>query len=226
MRNILIFVDSMSTTTLLHRSTTGFPARGPRISATGVVATVAVHVAVVTATIVTSYVSMEPASSNSLMVEIIPAAPAQTPARRQPSKEPPKVMAPRRHAAPLPANLPQDQRTAIAGTPAVTQEATPPAPAALPISSPRFDAAYLSNPAPVYPALSRRLGEEGKVVLRALVEPEGRSGQIEIRSSSGSPRLDQAAVEAVRRWKFIPARRGDETVAAWVLIPIVFNLRD
>ena len=63
-------------------------------------------------------------------------------------------------------------------------------------------------------------------MLRALVEPEGRSGQIEIRSSSGSPRLDQAAIEAVRRWKFIPARRGDETVAAWVLIPIVFNLRD
>lgn len=89
----------------------------------------------------------------------------------------------------------------------------------------RFDAGYLQNPAPVYPAMSRRLGEEGRVMLRVFVESSGSPSKLEIRTSSGSSRLDQSALEAVRRWKFVPARRGDEAVAAWVVVPIVFNLR-
>lgn len=94
------------------------------------------------------------------------------------------------------------------------------------VSAARFDADYLRNPAPAYPPLARRLREEGKVVLRAFVTPDGAAGQVELRTSSGFPRLDQAARDAVSRWKFVPARRGDETVGAWVLIPIVFNLND
>ncbi|MCP5268824.1 MAG: TonB family protein [Zoogloeaceae bacterium] len=92
-------------------------------------------------------------------------------------------------------------------------------------SEPRFDADYLSNPAPAYPALSRRLGEEGKVILRVFVESSGQPGQIELKASSGSPRLDRAAQEAIRHWKFIPASRGQEAVGAWVLVPIVFTLK-
>ncbi|MFZ2852863.1 MAG: energy transducer TonB, partial [Rhodocyclaceae bacterium] len=102
----------------------------------------------------------------------------------------------------------------------------PPAPAAPAVlSQPRFDADYLQNPPPAYPALSRRMGEEGRVVLRVFVEPNGRPSAIEVRNGSGSPRLDQAALDAVARWKFVAARRGDEAVGAWVLVPIVFNLR-
>lgn len=93
------------------------------------------------------------------------------------------------------------------------------------VAPPRFDADYLHNPAPVYPALSRRLGEEGRVVLRVFVEPSGRPSRIEIGTGSGSPRLDRAALEAVRHWQFVPARRGDMAVGAWVLVPIVFDLR-
>ena len=89
----------------------------------------------------------------------------------------------------------------------------------------RFNADYLQNPAPAYPALSRRMGEEGKVILRVRVSPDGRPEQIELKTGSGSPRLDQAAQEAVRRWKFTPARRGNEAISDWVLIPIIFNLR-
>lgn len=89
---------------------------------------------------------------------------------------------------------------------------------------PRFLAAYLNNPAPEYPPLSRKLGEEGRVVLRVLVSPEGRPSQIEVKGGSGSARLDQAAVETVRRWRFVPARLGDEAVSAWVLVPISFHL--
>ena len=94
------------------------------------------------------------------------------------------------------------------------------------ISQPRFDAGYLKNPAPAYPPMSRRLGDEGRVVLRVLVEADGRPGEVTIKTSSGFPRLDQAAEDAVRRWKFVPARQGDEAVRAAVLVPIVFNLRD
>jgi protein TonB len=58
------------------------------------------------------------------------------------------------------------------------------------------------------------------------VEPNGRPAQIELKSSSGSPRLDQAGQDAVWRWKFVPAKRGDEAISAWVLVPITFTLKN
>jgi protein TonB len=91
-------------------------------------------------------------------------------------------------------------------------------------TAPIFAADYLDNPPPVYPALSRRVGEQGRVVLRVLVNPRGRADDVEIRSSSGHSRLDDAARETVRRWRFVPAKRGDQPVPAWVLIPISFRL--
>lgn len=101
--------------------------------------------------------------------------------------------------------------------PAVAQHAAP-APAA------RFDADYLNNPAPAYPLLSRRQGESGKVLLLVQVTAHGTAAQVEIRQGCGFPRLDQAALNAVRNWRFVPARRGDEAVAASVLVPITFRL--
>ena len=97
------------------------------------------------------------------------------------------------------------------------------APAAL--TAARFDAAYLNNPAPAYPMLSRRLREEGEVMLRVLVAADGQPMRIEVRTGSGSERLDRAAEDAVARWRFVPARRGDTAVEAWVLVPIVFKLK-
>ncbi len=99
-----------------------------------------------------------------------------------------------------------------------------PAPPA-PVIPPSFNAAYLDNPAPAYPALSRRMGEQGRVLLRVFVEADGMSSRVELRSSSGFERLDQAALDAVRRWKFVPAKQGDQAVGAWVVVPILFNLR-
>jgi TonB family protein len=78
----------------------------------------------------------------------------------------------------------------------------------------------LDNPKPPYPPLSRRMGEQGRVVLRVHVTPEGAAGEVLLHASSGSPRLDESALATVRRWKFVPARRGAEPVAAWVLVPI------
>lgn len=92
------------------------------------------------------------------------------------------------------------------------------------LTQPRFDADYLDNPSPPYPPLSRRLGEQGRVVLRVHVLPSGQADEIHIHISSNSSRLDQSARETVGRWRFLPARRGEETIAAWVLVPIAFSL--
>lgn len=92
------------------------------------------------------------------------------------------------------------------------------------IEPPRFGVAYLNNPAPAYPALSRRMGEEGRVMLRVLVGVNGKPESVEIENGSGFSRLDNAALEAVRKWKFIPARRNNEAISAQVLVPVKFSL--
>jgi periplasmic protein TonB len=107
-------------------------------------------------------------------------------------------------------------------TPAPVQ--APPAPAAPALVEARFDADYLSNPKPPYPAASRRLGETGTVHLRVHVSASGEAIKVLLRKSSGYERLDNSALETVARWRFVPARRGDEAVAAWVVVPIVFEL--
>jgi protein TonB len=94
----------------------------------------------------------------------------------------------------------------------------------VPITPPRFNADYLQNPAPPYPPLARRMGEQGKVVLRVLVSVEGIAERVELKSSSGSSRLDQSALTTVKGWRFVPARQGEQKLAAWVLVPIVFTL--
>lgn len=122
--------------------------------------------------------------------------------------------------APAPASEP------VTDVPAATAPAPPVALAKqpAPVVPPRFDAAYLNNPRPEYPRLARRMGEQGKVMLRVYVTATGSAQRVEIQTSSGSPRLDQAARAAVERWKFVPARHGDEPIAAWVLVPITFVL--
>ncbi len=102
--------------------------------------------------------------------------------------------------------------------------APPVAPKPAPIVPPNFNANYLNNPAPAYPPISRRQGHQGKVILRVLVNAGGDADQVEIRNSSRHDLLDQTALAAVRRWRFVPARQGDQPVAAWVLVPITFTL--
>jgi protein TonB len=104
--------------------------------------------------------------------------------------------------------------------------AVAPAAEAAPITvvAPIFNADYLQNPAPAYPSLSRKLGEQGRVVLRVLVNANGRADEVQLQASSGSARLDESARATVGHWKFVPARRGNEPVQAWVVIPISFKL--
>lgn len=93
-----------------------------------------------------------------------------------------------------------------------------------PIIPPRFNADYLQNPAPPYPALARRMREQGRVLVRVLVSVDGLADRIELKTSSGSTRLDQSALDTIKGWKFVPARQGDQKVAAWVIVPINFTL--
>ena len=78
---------------------------------------------------------------------------------------------------------------------------------------------------PSYPSSARRLGVQGTTMLRVHVLADGRIGDVDIEESAGHRDLDQAAADAVRRWRFEPARRGDEAVAMWVRVPVEFRLK-
>lgn len=163
------------------------------------------------------------------------------PQRIEPRIVPPAPPQPERKVQRVPKQaetLPSLSTTAAAPSAMVAPPVAPveakPAPAVapavevapLPVVAPRFDADYLDNPRPAYPGSSRRRGEEGRVVLRVFVDAEGRAAKVEVQESSGHNRLDESAAIAVARWRFVPARRGSEPLAAWVRVPVVFSLRD
>lgn len=158
-----------------------------------------------------------------------PPTPVRSP---QPIKTAPAAKPDSPHPTPTPAerpgSAPAPSESSTAAASAVASSSAPVAapPRELPpvITQPRFDAAYLANPAPPYPGMSRRLGEQGRVLLRVKVGSDGQALEVSIAQSSGFPRLDDAAAEAVRRWRFVPARQGEQPVVAAVNVPIVFNL--
>ena len=96
---------------------------------------------------------------------------------------------------------------------------------ASPRSLPFVPAAYRETPLPSYPTAAREQGLEGVVVLGVLVGVNGRAVEIAVRTSSGARALDDAAVDAVTRWRFSPAREGRKAVESWVEVPLKFALR-
>lgn len=211
------------------------------ISRAGLIFVVAAHVLVLLALLRLQVIPL-PAPLAVLNVSLLAAATPPAPEPKiEPKIEPPrprpveKRPQPRPQPVPTPVQLaaPEEVPAPAASAPVPIPTAAPPAPSIAPPAppapvlptQPRFDADYLDNPKPAYPAISRRLGEEGRVVLRVKVAASGLPSEVTLHAGSGSPRLDQAALETVRRWKFIPARLGDEAVAASVLVPIVFSLK-
>ena len=154
---------------------------------------------------------------------------------RKPPDEPPRAAEipppPIEPAPPAPEAIttPAPPPVAIAAAPPSAEPSRPPVSVLPPPeqteSAPVFNAAYLNNPTPVYPAISRRMGEQGLVLLRVYVSARGDPNAVEIKSGCGHPRLDHAAQEAVRQWKFVPAKRGEQPVDAWVAVPIRFSLK-
>ena len=97
----------------------------------------------------------------------------------------------------------------------------PPAPAAPPVVQlPSSDASYLLNPTPPYPPISRRMGEQGKTIIRVLIGVDGQPQRAEIAKSSGFDRLDQAAIATVMRWRYVPGKRGGTPETMWFNVPI------
>ncbi|MEE2000818.1 energy transducer TonB [Alkalimonas sp. MEB108] len=106
----------------------------------------------------------------------------------------------------------------------VAQPQEPAPPTSAPVTAPRADASHLNNPAPAYPMVSRRLREQGTVLLELLIEADGQISELAVLQSSGFPRLDQAALEAVKQWRFEPARQGGSAIAYRYQQPITFQL--
>ncbi|MEJ2025084.1 MAG: energy transducer TonB, partial [Deltaproteobacteria bacterium] len=83
---------------------------------------------------------------------------------------------------------------------------------------------YQQNPVPEYPSRARRRGHEGTVTLKVLVDRNGGVAELEIYESSGYRILDRAALNAVKTWRFIPGRKGNEPIDMWVVVPVRFEL--
>jgi protein TonB len=99
-------------------------------------------------------------------------------------------------------------------------EAPPPAPLPKIISG----VEYLKAPEPEYPPLSKRMGEEGRVILRVLVNEKGHPDQVNVQQTSGSSRLDDEARQAILRSQFKPHIEDGKAIAVYTIIPITFHL--
>ncbi|MEA3394771.1 MAG: energy transducer TonB [Pseudomonadota bacterium] len=178
---------------------------------------------IVPAEVLSEFIS-PPAPKTEVPQPSAPKPQVQQPQKRQAPPAPLPVATP--EPAPAPA-APMGQTAAqpaapVMAAPAATGPATPTAPSR--VELPSSDAAYLNNPKPSYPVLSKRLGEQGKVVVRVLIGVDGTAQQAEIRTSSGYDRLDQAALTTVLKWRYVPGKRGGVPEAMWFNVPINFVL--
>jgi protein TonB len=135
--------------------------------------------------------------------------------------EPPKPPEKPKPPPPKPVQRPPQPKAPVETTP---QQAAPRAPAA-PRTVQASQLGYLVPPNPVYPARSRRAGEQGTATVRVLVDITGRPSQVSLQSSSGHTALDEAAISAVRASQFRPYSEGGLAQAVWVLVPIRFVLQ-
>jgi len=151
----------------------------------------------------------------------VPRAPAPPPVQPLAVPDPaPAPNAPVGAATPLPPAPPID--TPVAAAPAPAAPAAPSGPSK--VELPSSDADYLQNPKPPYPPLSKRLGEQGRVVVRVLIGADGQPQKAELAESSGYDRLDQAALTTVMKWRYVPGKRNGVPEAMWFRVPINFVL--
>ena len=170
---------------------------------------------------------LEPASPAPPVPPARPVTPAPAVQKKAVTRPPVQPQAqPLAIADPTPSpNAPAGSLTpALPSTPAPVEAApaAPPAPPAVQLPSSNAD--YLQNPKPAYPPLSKRLGEQGKVVVRVLIGADGIPQKAELRQSSGFDRLDQAALNTVLKWRYVPGKRGGVAEDMWFNVPINFVL--
>lgn len=156
-----------------------------------------------------------------------PSAPDPQPATLTTQVQPPVIQLTEAQAVPVPVTLdpvpqPDIPRPAVPAAPAA-----PLAPAAAPsiISSSDLGTRMISGDPPRYPLESRRKKEQGVVELLVIVGPDGRVETITVNGSSGHSRLDEAALKAVRRWRWEPTLRGGTAVRVRGIVEIPFVLQ-
>lgn len=220
------------------------PTRGVRLSSIAIV--VMLHLAVFFAWMslptstpveremeVTVATVIAPAVQPEVMPTPPPPQPAPAPVPRKVAPEPKPapvepVAQPREEAPVEQASAPEPEPVAAPAPAPVVAAAPVIAPSApvIPDVEPDYKASYLNNPRPPYPFAARRMGLQGKVVLNVEVLAEGLCGQVSVHQSSGHEMLDNAALQTVKTWKFVPARQGGNAVTKWFKIPIQFSLNN
>lgn len=200
----------------------------PSDRAIGSLLTLALHGALAAVVLVVLTAPHPELPSATIMVSMI-TAPTPKAVQPQPTQLPKPLPVARSPLPPPRSLLATPAQTPASTAPAEQAPAPPPASPPTPavetaVTLPRFDAAYLDNPAPPYPPLARRMREQGNVLLRVLVNSAGTAERVELKTSSGSTRLDQSALETVKHWRYVPARQGSQAVTSWVLVPISFTL--
>lgn len=190
--------------------------------------------------------SITPPEAPPVLVEFMQSQPTPKTSEQPVAKPIPVPPRPQPVAAPAPSPQPQPSPSKVSAPTEVVQAApvapvsapttptppAPPAPAPAPVvtapskTEVSIPASYsASNQKPIYPNMSKRLGEQGTVVLRVLVKADGSAGEVEVKSSSSYPRLDQAAVEAVKTWRFNSAKIDGKAIDEWYQVPIPFKLQ-
>ncbi|GKW24564.1 hypothetical protein PEC311524_21580 [Pectobacterium carotovorum subsp. carotovorum] len=170
----------------------------------------------------------EPTITEPLVDEsaLLPPAPEKKVLEKKPEPVPKKT--PVKKSAPAPKPTPQPQTetasTVAPTTPAPVAQQAAVQPVDAPLTPPLANADYLHNPSPSYPDVAISRGYEGTVLLNVQVRADGKVQTIRIHQSSGYPSLDEAARDTVVRWSFVPARRGNQPVSGWVVVPVDFSL--
>jgi protein TonB len=156
-----------------------------------------------------------------------PAQPAPAPVVTPQPTPAPLAIAPSAAAPAATTATPTAVAVAVAAAPAAAGTgiavSAPPAPAKVELPSSSAD--YLNNPKPPYPALSKRLGEQGRVVVRVWIGIDGIASQASVKQSSNFDRLDQAAVATVLKWRYVPGKRSGVPEAMWFDVPVNWVLQ-
>jgi protein TonB len=196
-----------------------------RTAATVVLCVVALHVLAI-ASLLLSPSTTAIDNQQSIALEMVLAPVSHTPAKAQQQPVATQTAAPKSAATKAEQATPSSAPATHSAdaTPAATPTQSGQAKGAPAFSLPSSEAHGLSNPKPAYPRVSRRLNEQGQVLIRVFVAVDGSPQQGEIKTSSGFDRLDQEALRTVMHWRFVPGQRLGTPEAMWFNVPINFVL--
>jgi protein TonB len=199
-----------------------------RINMPAAITVALIHVALFGALFQMRTIYVQKKAASLAVVNLTPPAPPP-PAEAEPTPPTrPEVVAPRPIVqTPVPVIYQVPVIDKITPLPVVQAPPAPPAPVAIPstIDAGDLGTRMVSGKAPRYPIESRRKHEQGTVVLSLTLGVDGRVASVAVTQSSGSPRLDDAARDAVRTWRWEPTLRGGQPVQVRGIVEIPFVLK-